>query len=49
MTRKRTTKRPEQKEAPAAFTRFQTLTKALLGMDRKEYEQNSQERPDDSD
>jgi hypothetical protein len=35
--------RPEQTDAPAAFQRFQKLTRALLGVSKDEYEQKRAE------
>ena len=35
--------RPEQQDAPAAFQRFQKLTKALLGVSKEEYDQKRAE------
>jgi hypothetical protein len=43
MTNKPTKKRPEQDDAQAAFTRLQELTKALLGVDKAEYDQKRAE------
>jgi hypothetical protein len=36
-------KRPEDTEPPAAFQRFQNLTKALLGVSKDEYDQKRAE------
>jgi hypothetical protein len=35
--------RPEQPDAPAAFSRLQKLTKALLGVSKEEYDQKRTE------
>ena len=43
MTSKPTNERPEQDDAQAAFMRLQKLTKALLGVDKTEYEQKRAE------
>ena len=45
MTAEPTKKRPEQSvdDAQAAFTRLQKLTKALLGVDKTEYDQKRTE------
>ena len=43
MTGKPTKKRPEQNDAQAAFTRLQKLTKALLGVDKDEYDRKRAE------
>jgi hypothetical protein len=43
MMRKRTPRRPAKPETPAAFTRFQKLTRALLGIDKEEYDQKRAE------
>jgi hypothetical protein len=43
MTGKPTKKRPEQVDAQAAFARLQKLTKALLGVDKAEYDQKRAE------
>jgi hypothetical protein len=43
MTRKPRTKRPARPGAPAAFTRFQKLTRALLGVPKEELDRKRAE------
>jgi hypothetical protein len=46
MTGKPTKKRPEPVDAQAAFTRLRKLTKALLGVDKEEYDRTRAEYED---